>query len=82
MAYKELYNVVFCGDKDCREVYRFDGSDGSDGIRQGDILPCGHRVAHALLDGNCIREGYKAGLVLKWLHENDAIKFNAYDLIE
>ena len=37
MAYKELHNVVFCGDKDCRKVYRFDNSDGSDGIRSGDI---------------------------------------------
>lgn len=38
MAYKELHNVVFCGNKDCRKVYRFDNSDGSDGIRSGDIL--------------------------------------------
>ena len=63
MAYKELHNVVFCGDKDCRKVYRFDGSDGSDGIRAGDILPCGHRVAHVLLEGNLIREGHEAGLM-------------------
>lgn len=82
MAYKELHNVVFCGDKDCRKVYGFDGSDGSDGIRAGDILPCGHRVAQALLEGNLIREGHEAGLMLEWLHKNDAIKSNAYDLIE
>lgn len=60
MAYKELNNVVFCGDKDCRKVYRFDNSD----------------------DGNLIREGHEAGLMLEWLHKNDAIKPNAYDLIE
>lgn len=82
MAYKELHNVVFCGNKDCRKVYRFDNSDGSDGIRSGDILPCGHRVAQALPDGNLIREGHEAGLMLEWLHKNDAIKPNAYDLIE
>lgn len=82
MAYKELNNVVFCGNRDCRNVYRFDKSDGSDGIRSGDILPCGHKVVHILLDGNCIRESYEAGLMLEWLHKNDAIKSNAYDLIE
>ena len=82
MAYKELHNVVFCGNRDCRKVYRLDNSDGSDGIRSGDILPCGHKVVHILLDGNCIRESYEAGLMLEWLHKNDAIKSNAYDLIE
>ncbi|MGM9989325.1 hypothetical protein [Desulfovibrio piger] len=82
MAYRELNAVVFCGDKDCRKVYRFDGSDGSYGIRAGDILPCGHRVAQALLEGNLIREGHEAGLMLEWLYKNDAIKPNAYDLIE
>ena len=82
MAYKELNNVVFCGDKDCRKVYRFDGSDGSDGIRSGDILPCGHKVVHILLDGRCIREDYEAPLMLEWLHKNEAIKPNAYALIE
>lgn len=82
MAYKELNNVVFCGDKDCRKVYRFDGSDGSDGIRPRDILPCGHKVVHILLEGNLIREGHEAGRMLEWLYKNDAIKPNAYDLIE
>ena len=82
MAYKELNNVVFCGDKDCRKVYRFDNSDGSDSLLSGDILPCGHRVVWVLLDGNLIREGHEAGLMLEWLHKNDAIKPNAYDLIE
>ena len=77
MAYRELNAVVFCGDKDCRKVYMFDGSDGSDGIRGGDILPCGHKV-----EANCIREGHEAGLMLEWLYKNDAIKPNAYDLIE
>lgn len=79
MAYKELNNVVFCGNRDCRKVYRLDGSDG---IRAGDILPCGHKVAHAFLEANCIREGHEAGLMLEWLYKNDAIKSNAYDLIE
>ena len=82
MAYKELNNVVFCGKNDCRKVYMFDGSDGSDGIRGGDILPCGHRVAHALLDGNLIREGHEAGRMLEWLYNNDAIKPQVFDLIE
>lgn len=80
--YKELNMIAFCGKKDCRKVYVFDPSDGSDGIRAGDILPCGHKVAHILLDGNCIREGHDAGLMLAWLYRNDAIKPNAYDLIE
>lgn len=82
MAYKELNNVVFCGNRDCRKVYRFDKSDGSYGIRAGDILPCGHKVAHILLDGNLIREGHEAILMLEGLYKNDAIKPNAYDLIE
>lgn len=82
MAYKELNNIAFCGNKDCRKVYRFDNSDGSDGIRSGDILPCGHKVAHILLDGNLTREGHEAGLMLEWLDRNDAIKPNAYELIE
>lgn len=82
MAYKELNNVVFCGDKDCRRVYRFDNSDGSDGIRSGNILPCGHKVVHILLEGRGIREDHEASLMLEWLHKNDAIKPNAYDLIE
>ena len=82
MAYKELNNVVFCGDKDCRKVYRFDNSDGSDGVRSGDILPRGHKVDPILLDLRCIREDHEAGFMLEWLHKNSAIKPNAYDLIE
>lgn len=82
MAYKELNNVVFCGNRDCRKVYRFDNSDGSYGVRSGDILPCGHKVAHILLDGMIVREGNQAAPMLEWLHKNSAIKPNAYDLIE
>ena len=82
MAYKELNTVAFCGDKNCRKVYRFDNSDGSDSIRSGDILPCGHKVVHILLDWRCIREGHEAGLMLEWLNKNGAIKPNAYDLLE
>ena len=82
MSYKELNNVVFCGKKDCRKVYMFDKSDGSDGIRSGDILPCGHKVVHILLDGNRIREGHEAGRMLEWLYNNDAIKHQVFDLIE
>lgn len=80
--YIELNNIVFCGNEDCRKVYRFDKSDGSCGIRAGDILPCGHTVATALLAGSCVRTGYEAGRMLEWLDRNEAIKPAAYDLID
>ena len=82
MGFIEVNNVVFCGNTDCEKVFTWDGQQEGGDIRAKTVLPCGHEIAEAFLDGSYIRDNYKGIKMLDYLDRNEMIKAGAYEAIK